>query len=719
MLLPVAIFGVAGAYVLVDKEREATERRIHDRLQGVLAALHSELQATIGALEVLASSTSLDRDDLEAFRSDAQRALAARRDEWVNVLVSDPQTAEMLLNLLIPVDSPLSTPRDAQTIRDAARSGKPSVSQVVMGPVLNAPVFAVRVPVVREGKVKYILSAVVPTSAMTRLLQRQAFPGNWTVAVLDGNYRFVARLPAPAGGSEFASESLRKALESSEAGWERGTLLDGTEIYRAFRRAQMGAWSASIAVPRSVVDESLRVVWLLVAGFAAAAALGLAIAWSLATQISRPIAALAAAAPALGRGEPLALPPPSPVTEVQDLARALGEAAATLHYRDRRQQVAEQALRSADRAKDEFLAMLGHELRNPLAAVSNATQMLRVAGRDPALLDNVSDILGRQVVHMTHLVNDLLDAGRVAGGKVRLDCEPVDVAGITGDLVQIWKKGGRFKDHELVIDVQPVWANADRARVEQILSNLLDNALKYTPAGGRLSVMVRPQGNCAVLEVSDTGEGIAPDLIDRIFDLFVQGEPTLARERGGLGIGLTLAKHLVELHGGHIHASSEGIGKGARFVVELPAIDPPASSPAPAPTTTEMQMRRILLVEDNRDARESLAVLLRLDGHDVLEAANGFEGVAAAVATTPDIALVDVGLPDIDGYEVAQRLRSNPVTADIFLVAVTGYGSEEDRRRALDSGFDEHLVKPADLKSLEALFQSLPNAKGKRVSSTS
>ena len=709
-LLPVAIFGVAGTYVLVEKERETMERRVHDRLQGVVASIHAELQASIAALEVLAGSASLDRGDLEGFRGDAQRALSVRHDGWVNILVSDPQTAQMLLNLRIPVDSPLSIPRDAQTILDAARTEKPTVSQVVLGPVLNAPVFAVRVPVTRDGKVKYVLSAVVATSAMARLLQRQAFPDNWAVAVLDGNYRFVARLPAPAGGSEFASESLRKALAEAEAGWQRGTLLDGTEIYRAFRRSQMGAWSASIAVPRTVVDESLKAVWLLVAGFAAAAALGLGIAWSLASQISRPIAALAAAAPLLGRGGPLTLPPPSPVTEVQDLARALGEAATAIQDRDHRQHVAEQALRSADRAKDEFLAMLGHELRNPLAAVSNATQMLRIASKDAALLDSVVDVLGRQVVHMTRLVNDLLEAGRVAGGKVRLERAPIDIARVTADLVQTWKNGGRFKDHELLLDVQAAWADADRARVEQIASNLLDNALKYTPAGGRICVSVRPQGESTVLEVTDTGEGIRPDLIERIFDLFVQGEPSLARERGGLGIGLTLAKHLVDLHGGGIHAASEGVGKGARFIVQLPAIDPPAASPMPLPGKADARTRRVLLVEDNRDARESLAVLLRLDGHDVHEAANGVDGIAAAVATTPDIALVDIGLPDIDGYEVSRRLRSNPATAGIFLVALTGYGSQEDRGRALASGFDEHLVKPADLQALEALLRSLPDA---------
>ena len=270
-----------------------------------------------------------------------------------------------------------------------------------------------------DGKVKYVVSAIVESAVVGRLVERQAFPQTWAIAVLDGNHRFVARRPAPTQGGEFASESLRNALEGTTEGWQRGRLFDGSKIYRSWHRSSLSRWSTSIAVPRSVVDQSLRGAWLLLAGLVGRDRAGAVVAWRLASRLSQPIAALAEAAPALGRGEASALPDPGPVDEVRGLSRALGEAAEAIRDREERQRQAEQALRAADRAKDEFLAMLGHELRNPLASVSNAAQLLKIARDQPGMLDNVSDILGRQVEHMTRLVDDLLEVGRLTGGKVR------------------------------------------------------------------------------------------------------------------------------------------------------------------------------------------------------------------------------------------------------------------------------------------------------------
>ena len=687
-LLPVAIFGIAGAWVLVEREAATFERGARDRVRALTTAMDAELHAVIAPLQVLARSPALERNDLAAFRVEAQRALEARRGDWVNVLVSHPRTGAMLMNLLVPQGQDPGPPPDPQTIIEAAQSGRPTVSRVAQAPSARKLVFAVRVPVRSHGEVAYVLSALVDTAVIGRLVDAQGFPSGWAVAIIDSTYRFVARRPA-AGGSEFASDSLKQALAASEEGFARGRLLDGASIYRAHRRSALSGWSASIAVPSAVVEASLRGVWVLMFGFALAAALGLWIAWRLAARISAPIVGLAAAAPAVGRGDASTIPPPGPVEELRRLSHALGEAAG--------------AIRTRDRARDEFLAMLGHELRNPLASVSNAAQILKHGRTQPEVIENVSQILERQVGHMKRLVDDLLEVGRVTGGKVRLEPEPLDLAQVAEELLHTWRIAGRFVRHTLQSDLTPVWVSADRARIEQVLSNLLDNALKYTGAGGTIRVSVRPREHLARLEVSDTGEGMAPELIERMFDLFVQGERDLARQPGGLGIGLTMAKRLVELHGGTIRAASEGHGKGATITVELPAIAAQALA-AVRPARTERRARRILVVEDNADARESLVTLLRLSGQQVHEAENATQALRVAREVLPDLALIDIGLPDLDGYELARLLKADAATRGMRLLALTGYGAAEDRRRALAAGFDEHVAKPVEPATLERLI---------------
>jgi signal transduction histidine kinase/CheY-like chemotaxis protein len=711
-LLPVGIFGLAGSYLLFDRERDTFERGARDRVRALITAVDAEIHASVTPLELLARSPSLRRGDIGGFRKEAEQALEARRGKWVNVVMSHPETAEMLMNLRIPAGQPLFHTLDPETVLESARGKRPVVSQVVTGVKLRQqPIFAVRVPVVEEGKVRYVLSAILETATIGEIVDRQGFPRGWAAAVIDGSSRFVVRRPAPAGGSEHASESLKKALERAPSGWDRGKLLDGTEIYRAFHRSSLGGWSASIAMPRAVVEQGFAAVWLLVAGFVAAAALGLWIAWWLAARISRPIIALAEAAPALGRGEASALPDPGPVHEVRELARSLGEAARAIRDREEQQRRAEQALLSADRAKDEFLAMLGHELRNPLASVSNVAQLLEIAPDDPGILDNSAAILRRQIDHMTRLVDDLLEVGRVTGGKVRIERQPLDLAAVAREVFGTWKTGGRFRRHQVTAALETAWINADRARIEQVVSNLLDNALKYTPAGGAIRLAVRPQEQRAILEVTDTGMGMSPELLGRAFDLFVQGERTLAREPGGLGIGLTMAKRLVELHDGTIAALSSGPGGGASFIAEFPLIDRPAEAPAARDEPGRRAVpARVLVVEDNADARASLAALLRTKGYDVATAENGTQGIAMAETDPPDFALIDIGLPDVDGYEVARRLKSLSPDRRPALVAITGYGTREDRRRALAAGFDEHLAKPVELHALESVFGSLGTA---------
>ena len=353
------------------------------------------------------------------------------------------------------------------------------------------------------------------------------------------------------------------------------------------------------------------------------------------------------------------------------------------------------------RAKDEFFAMLGHELRNPLGAITTALHVIDVCGPLDERSGEARAIIRRQVGQLVRLVDDLLDVTRLATGKVSLSLRRIDLAAVARRAVEGVSAPGRTVTCRAGA---PVWIDADETRIEQILGNLLGNALKFTPAGGRITVTVEVDGPEAVLRVEDDGAGVPPDLLPRIFDLFVQGQTTLHRREAGLGIGLTLVRRLVDLHRGRIEAASEGPGRGSAFTVRLPAARPPGDAAAPAPATPRATVRRrVLIIEDNDDARQMLRHLLDHAGHEVHEAAEGIDGLARAVALRPDAVIVDIGLPGLDGYSIARRLRETGPPG-VLLVAITGYGQDGDRLRSREAGFDAHLTKPVDPQALDALL---------------
>jgi PAS domain S-box-containing protein len=361
----------------------------------------------------------------------------------------------------------------------------------------------------------------------------------------------------------------------------------------------------------------------------------------------------------------------------------------------------------ADRRKNEFLGLLAHELRNPLAPILNALAVLGMTGLSGPQAQDAKDILERQVRLMVRIVDDLLDLTRIAQDKVELRLAPFDLAEAVQEAVQTTAPLFTNQRHQFFVDLprESLLLNADRDRVVQILVNLLTNAAKYTNPGGSVRLSVKRAGNELVLRVSDSGVGIDADMLPRVFDLFAQEGRSLTQAQGGLGIGLTLVRRLVELHGGHIAVHSDGPGKGSEFSVRLPAApvvpsSPPVPDPPAAPTALA---RRVLVVEDRADARHSLATLLQLLGHEVTEADNGARGLEQATADPPHIALIDLGLPDMDGYQVARRLRENLGPA-VRLVALTGQAGEEDRKRCLEAGFDEHLAKPVSVEDLNRVL---------------
>jgi two-component system, sensor histidine kinase len=356
-----------------------------------------------------------------------------------------------------------------------------------------------------------------------------------------------------------------------------------------------------------------------------------------------------------------------------------------------------------NRTKDEFLAILAHELRNPLAAISDAARVLELGHARDTPAARADEVIRRHVAHISHLVEELLDVERVVSGKIRLARQPIDLAVAVRRAVGTFTNNTALDRHiELVTD--PVWVEWDPVRLDQVLANILTNAVKYTPAGGQIRVALRAEGGEAVLSVEDTGFGITPRLLPFIFDMYAQADRTLERAQGGLGIGLTLVRRLIELHGGTIVAASAGEGRGSAFTVRLAQV--PAGTLAGPPALPERRAahRRVLLIEDNADARDMLRMMLELAGHVVYDAPDGVRGLELFNTVHPDVGIIDIGLPRMDGYQVARKIREVPHGREMLLLALTGYGSPADTKRLPAHAFDHHLVKPVDPDQLGRLL---------------
>ena len=372
----------------------------------------------------------------------------------------------------------------------------------------------------------------------------------------------------------------------------------------------------------------------------------------------------------------------------------------------------EQALREADRQKDEFLATLAHELRNPLAPICAAAELLKQAKSLAPELRAATAILERQARQMTHLVDDLLDMSRITSGRIRLQLEPVDLGELLKTVLDTYRQSFQTARHQATLAASggPVHVNGDRIRLTQVFSNILHNAVKYTPPGGKIEIALRAQDTDAVVSIRDNGVGIPPEMLNHIFKPFAQLDRSFERPDGGLGIGLTLAQRLLELHQGRIEARSAGRGEGTEFVIHLPSV---AATPAKRTSARESPAelsasRRVLIADDNHDAGISLSMLLQSMGHDTRFVHDGIEALEEAEHFHPDVVLLDIGMPRLDGYETARRLAARPWAAATKIVAVTGWGQEADRRRAKAAGFHRHLVKPVDLQALREVMSDDP-----------
>jgi signal transduction histidine kinase/ActR/RegA family two-component response regulator len=371
-------------------------------------------------------------------------------------------------------------------------------------------------------------------------------------------------------------------------------------------------------------------------------------------------------------------------------------------------------MRLADQRKDEFLAMLAHELRNPLAPISAAAQLMQLISSDSDRVRQTSAVISRQVGHMTNLIDDLLDVARVTRGMVTLDKEPLDIRDILSEAVEQGTPLIRARRHHLALHLppDPALVFGDRKRLVQVIANMLNNASKYTPEEGNVIARLQVLTDEVVLTISDTGIGMAPEMVSRVFDLFAQAERTSDRSQGGLGLGLALVKNLVESHGGSVHANSEGLGTGSAFTVRLPRMlsEPAGVTDTPAANQTVFhtsQPLRLLVVDDNADAANILEMFLDAAGHKVSVEYAANSAIERAKSVLPQVCLLDIGLPDMDGCELARHLREQPETANSVLIAITGYGQDQDRKRTLQAGFDHHFVKPVDTARLTAILAQI------------
>jgi signal transduction histidine kinase/ActR/RegA family two-component response regulator len=709
-IVPLALMSGASVLLLVQQQRHQAERAALDLTRAMMTAVDADLQRSVSALDVLATSAALDAGNLPEFQRSSERAVATQPG-WMLVNLVDP-SGRMLLNTGVPAEGEMPQLAERESFDQVLRTRQPVVGRLARGPLGNFAL-PVRVPVIRDGRLVYVLTAVLRPEAISRVVQRQRLPDEWVVSVFDSHGTCVAR---SRGGERFvggaAASSLQQLMADGQLeGAGITTTLEGDESYSAYTRSPSNGWAVAIGVPvASVYGATYRSFFVYGGGLLLSLLIGLAAALWVARGILRAARDLRSAAEAIGEGRAPQTPQVS-ILELQAVADALtgsaaqqrsGEAERARLYAEA--QAARQHAEGANRTKDEFLAMLGHELRNPLAPIVTALRLMSL--RNPEAHQAERRILERQVAHLTRLVDDLLDVSRFARGKVQLRRELLDIRDVANRAVEMVQPLYDQRDTPLKVELppQPVYVSGDPVRLAQVISNLLSNAAKFTPARGRIALSIRTDGAHVEVSVEDSGAGIGPDLLPRVFDLFVQGQQALDRQAGGLGLGLAIVKTLVELHGGSVRAESEGEGHGSRFTVRLPraaAVTAVAGAAPPAPVATA-DGRRILVVDDNHDAAETLARLLDSFGHAVRTAATGPQALAMLNEFRPELAILDIGLPGMDGYELARRLKADPRMEGLRMIALTGYGHDVDRARALAAGFDEHLVKPVPVDQLMA-----------------
>jgi signal transduction histidine kinase/ActR/RegA family two-component response regulator len=704
-LLPLALLGAWAIHGAARNQAQEQERLMLNHARALSSAVDAELDATVNALDALARTPEFLAGDLRAFHRVAGAQL---QPSWLGVILSD-EHGKPLLRTMAPYGAPAVPVADPDSLGRLFGDKRPVVGQVARGAGGRAAV-PVRIAVQGPGEQIYALSAVLRPDRFLALIARQKVPADSVISVMDASRRIVARsrdqdsMVARPGSPSLLVLMRRGGLE----GVGPTRTLEGAEVVTAYTTSARYGWSVAIGSANDALGYAFTErIALYAAGFLATLALCIGLALWLSRRIVAGIGAVQAATAALGEGQAVRLPR-SRIRELRLMGGALEAAARrrAQHEQERSQLLAnlgqalarqEEALaqaRQAGQAKDQFLAMFGHELRNPLSPILAALDMLDLR-REPAA-QRERAIMRRQVDHLRRLVDDLLDVSRITSGKLRIEMRPLDLAEVARQTV-----AARAGEAIALQAPDALWVEGDETRLAQVLNNLLSNAARFGSSDTRVRLDA-VDGQARVV-VSDNGVGMTPALLAQVFEPFFQAPQPLARRTGGLGLGLAIVRKIVELHGGTVTAHSAGPEQGSRFELRLPLGQPrvpetPDAAPAP------VARRRILLVDDNEDAAALAAALLADLGHEVRVAHTAGEALAAAPSCAPEVAILDIGLPDMDGYALAAALRARQGGAALRLVALTGYGQKSDVERAREAGFDVHLTKPA---TVEALRQAL------------
>ncbi|MBC7701310.1 ATP-binding protein [Aquabacterium sp.] len=710
--------GFLAAAIAIEKVREgerlAALKGLNETVRATSLMVDGELQRALGALTALGASEHLRTGNFKAFYD---QALTVNQAPYVWTLLLD-ETGTQVLNTFVPFGTPPPPLAARQRVAQVLATQRPLVTDLIVDPLNGKLITTIYLPTKPLDGKQYVVAQAFSVEHWKKAILQSQVQSDWVVAVIDHSGRFISRSKNSNGllGKQ-ARPELVAAAAASHDGLIRHKTIEGIESYDAFTHSELTGWTIAVAAPvQSIEASATQAVAVLTAGVLLALAGASVTALVLTRKFILAVDAASRTARSLATEQQPQKVERTSLHEFNVLNDALAEAALLLEAdRNAKAALAQERKRLLDietaaredaqaqnAAKDQFLAMLGHELRNPLSAIAGATAIL-LQGQDRQI--DAARYLGmiqRQSGHLTHIVNDLLDVSRMLSGKIVLDRQPLNLTECVRHCLEALLTTEKAAGRTCRVDAEEVWIDGDIVRIEQVLNNLLTNAVKYSDAHGELHISVRASDGQAVVEIRDAGIGMSADWLPRVFEPFWQGPTITGTLHSGLGIGLALVKQLVELHGGEVKAHSEGEGQGSTFTVTWPSI------PSPAPvhngqSTQIIAPCKVLLVEDNVDTLEATAELLRFSGHEVLVALDGDKALAMAAQHLPDVIVMDIGLPGMDGHEIAAALKADGRLQHIPLIAMTGYGHQ--RPGAGASHFNAFLIKPVDPDLLEQAIE--------------
>lgn len=725
VLLPVVLFAVAVVHRLSSQEQVASERRALRAAHHLAETVESEMDSTTRTLQALAVSEQLNQENLQPFYLEMQRA-AQTQPTWLSIILLAPD-GQHLFNTRRPFGTELPTAVERESVRRVIGTRQPVVGNLAQGDLGQNLGFPIRVPVVRNGELRYILTAVITPNALARVLEEQApIEGEWTRTVVDDQGTVVARTRNPERfvGKPGTPSFLERTSQTPD-GVYRDKTLDGEQVYVAFSQVKDSGWVVAVTVPvRAIQGPAKQAMWLVIGSGLALLLVSSAGAILLSRHISRSIASAASAAQALARGDRPQVSPSS-IQEVLLLAESLDFAANLLAQREQQQgenlariEAAREEAETANRLKDEFLAVLSHELRSPLNPILGWSKLLRTGKLDATKTAYALETIERNAKLQTQLIEDLLDVSRILQGKLILNQVPVNLSAIVAAALETVNLMAQAKSIEIQMTLDPTTGKVlgDPARLQQVVWNLLSNAVKFTPEKGYIDIQLKAVGSHAQIQISDTGQGISPEFLPYVFEYFRQADSTTTRKFGGLGLGLAIVRHLVELQGGTVQADSRGEGQGSIFTVTLPLLE----DENPAEKDEKKGLRsishdlplkdvQVLLVDDERDTRDVIAFILEEAGAIATVVESAIAVLELLPQIKPDILVSDIGMPGMNGYQLIHQIRGLPPeqNGQIPAIALSAYAGEIDQQKARAAGFHQHISKPVEPETLVEAIASL------------